>query len=145
MRSSGFLAIALLAIGSLAQAQGPVAPQGYRAAASPPLAESRHTSLAVGELTPTPSMWFYEQERRQYEDPRSAVRANAEFRGAQRRQRMAAAQWYGFSNSRPIRSTTPTTNTSTPHWSSSTAAPYLWSEPGRPTMVFAPDTGAYVR
>ena len=39
-------------------------------------------TLSSGEIQATPEMWFYDQERRRYEDPKTAVRANAEFRAA---------------------------------------------------------------
>lgn len=58
-------------------------------------------AFSTGELTPTPEMWFYDQYQRQYQDPRVAVRANAEFRNEQRLQRLAAMKWYGLSNQRP--------------------------------------------
>jgi hypothetical protein len=58
-------------------------------------------SASFGELQPTEAMWFHEQARKQYENPQAAVRANAEFRTAQRMQRMAAREFYGISPSRP--------------------------------------------
>ena len=55
-------------------------------------------------------MWFYEQSLREYNDPKTAVRAKADFRPGQRRRRMESMKWFGFSNFRPrpaaIRSTT---------------------------------------
>jgi hypothetical protein len=110
-----------------------------------PAAGESTTRMSLGELTPTPQMWLYEQERRRYEDPRNTVRANAEYKGAQRRQRIAAMQWFGYSNARPTRSATPTHNTSAPHWGGNDAHdPSLWNGVGRPTVVLAPET-TYVR
>jgi hypothetical protein len=85
-------------------------------------------------------MWFYEQERREYEDPRNAVRAHAEFRADQRRKRLAASQWFGYSNARPGREVTPTTTTSSPQWGSNSYNPSIWSGVGRSTVVHLPAT-----
>lgn len=58
-------------------------------------------TFSMGELTPTPDMWFFEQYMRQYQDPKTGVRNAAEFRAEQRMRRLAAAKWYGVSNARP--------------------------------------------
>lgn len=150
MRHFGWIAPGLLlaaAIGMPTTAQAQNAVSDARQPAAPRTLEAADTTtrMSLGELTPTPQMWMYEQERRRYEDPRAAVRAHAEFKGAQRRQRIAAMQWFGFSNSRPTRSATPTHNTSAPHWGGNNMAdPSLWNGVGRPTVVLAPDT-TYVR
>ena len=57
--------------------------------------------ISPGEISPTPEMWFYQQYRSDYEDPKMAVRRNAEFKADQRRKRLAAMKWFGFSNQRP--------------------------------------------
>jgi hypothetical protein len=57
--------------------------------------------VSPGDVAATPEMWFYEQSLRRYNDPKVAVRANSEFKADQRRARMAAMNWYGYSNSRP--------------------------------------------
>lgn len=57
------------------------------------------SAASLGQMTP--EVWFYQQELRRYEDPHAAVRRKAEFRAWQRQRRVAAMQWYGFSNSRP--------------------------------------------
>ena len=54
--------------------------------------------ISPGEVTATPEMWFYEQAIRRYDDPKNAVRAAAEFKANQRRARIAAMDWYGYSN-----------------------------------------------
>ena len=58
--------------------------------------------MSPGEVTATPEMWFYEQALQRYDDPKYAIRAAAEQRAAQRRARIAAMEWYGYSNSRPL-------------------------------------------
>lgn len=64
-------------------------------------------TISPGELTPTPEMWFYEQEMRQYMDPQMMVRRRAETQAAQRENRMAARRWFGYSNARPRASSDP--------------------------------------
>ena len=59
------------------------------------------SSLSVGEVKPTPEMWFYTQERMRHEDPKAAVRRKAEYRAAARQQRIVTRQALGQSNSRP--------------------------------------------
>ena len=60
-----------------------------------------------GDLKPTEEMWFYQQAMRQYQNPKLAVRRAAELRGQQRRQRLAAMEWFGLSNARPRASSDP--------------------------------------
>jgi len=64
-----------------------------------------HTS--VGQVDPTPEMWFYEQYQKQYDDPQRSVREKAEFRTVQRQRRLAARRWFGLSNARPQASSDP--------------------------------------
>jgi hypothetical protein len=99
--------------------------------------EPPNSMATQGTLTPTPEMWFYEQERSRYEDTKSAVRRKAEFRAAQRAQREAAMKWYGLSNSRPTASPTPITGTYSPTWVGNTHDPYRWAT-GVTTVVVRP-------
>ncbi|MDZ4819680.1 MAG: hypothetical protein SGJ20_11980 [Planctomycetota bacterium] len=85
--------------------------------------------IATNEVNATPEMWFYEQERRRYEDPQAAVREVAQQRSAQRRARIAAMKWYGMSNSRPIASPDPVHGTYSPRWVSGGFNPSLWQGP----------------
>jgi hypothetical protein len=57
--------------------------------------------ITPGEVTATPEMWFYQQERNRWENPKEAIRRRAQFQTAQREARMAARRWFGVSNSRP--------------------------------------------
>src|SRR5262249_31764441 len=57
--------------------------------------------ISPGEVAATPEMWFYEQQIRRYDDPTIAFRAISAQKAAERRARLAAMKWYGFSNSRP--------------------------------------------
>jgi hypothetical protein len=61
----------------------------------------------AGNIKPTPAMWFFEQDLKQYQDPKTAVRSKAEERSAQRRGRLASIRAFGFSNSRPRSGTDP--------------------------------------
>ncbi|NIL98346.1 MAG: hypothetical protein GTO62_14755 [Planctomycetales bacterium] len=57
--------------------------------------------VSLSEVQPTPEMWFYVQERRRHDDPRTAVRRKAEYRAQQRQQRIAAMKAFGESKQRP--------------------------------------------
>jgi hypothetical protein len=69
-------------------------------------------SFTMTPLTPTPEMWYYEQEKRERSDRKAAVRRKAEFDTAQRQQRLAMMAWYGISPSRPTMICTPFTGSS---------------------------------
>ncbi len=98
---------------------------------------------ASGVVTPTVEMWFYEQEQRRYDNPRMAVRRNAEARAQQRHNRIASMQWYGMSNSRPMVSPTPWDAGYSAHWSSNSYDPLRW-RPAAPMIIVArPTDGPY--
>ena len=82
-------------------------------------------------------MWFYEQERLFYADPKNAVRANAEFRAYQRARRLAAQRWYGFSNSRPQANPDPIHGTYSPRWVGNGHNPSHWIGGGGSTVIIA--------
>ena len=46
-------------------------------------------------------MWFYDQQMRQYQDPKMTARQKAEFHAQQRIRRIESMKWFGLSNSRP--------------------------------------------
>ncbi|HVX09831.1 MAG TPA: hypothetical protein VHC22_01395 [Pirellulales bacterium] len=70
----------------------------------------------------TPEMWLYTQEMHRREDPKEAVRRKAEFRTAQRQRRMAAREWFGYSNARPAVNPDPFSGGSySAHWSANNA------------------------
>ena len=74
------------------------------------------TVVSPGELKSTPEMWFYDQAMRQYNDPKMAVRAKADFRDEQRQRRLESMKWFGLSNSRPRASSDPFHNDYSPCW-----------------------------
>ncbi len=103
-------------------------------------------TISVGEVTPTPEMWFYQQYQQQYQDPKTAVRAKAEERSTQRRARLAAMRWFGFSNSRPRAGTDPVHSDYSPAWTSRSANyPFRWGGYGVASVVVRPvrSTRAY--
>jgi len=87
--------------------------------AQPPIAQPPQPIVADANLPPaslTPELWMYMQEMRRQDDPKEAVRRNAEFRADQRRRRLAASKWFGYSNQRPTASVTPFTDSYSPRW-----------------------------
>ncbi len=127
-----------LVVVATASAQKPAAEKSERV--TPAWQEGRVVSS--GELTPTPEMWFYEQERRRWDDPQTLVRAHAEEKAAQRRARLAAMAWYGLSNSRPQVSPDPTDNPYAPHWRSNSYQPAEWVGPiSQPTIILEANRG----
>jgi hypothetical protein len=106
-----------------------------------PTASTRSTlsapTLSPGEIQATPEMWFYEQERLFYADPKNAVRANAEFRAYQRARRLAALRWYGFSNSRPLANPDPIHGIYSPRWVGNGYIPSHWIGGGGSTVIIA--------
>jgi len=96
--------------------------------------------ISAGQVTPTPDMWFYEQQLQQYLDPKMMVRQKAEFKSAQRRYRIAARKWYGFSNSRPIAGIDPVHGTYSPGWTSgNNLYPFRWGNTGPATVIVVPE------
>ena len=114
--------------------------------AVPALAQNRTTAdvqlgstISLGEVTPTPEMWFYQQYVDQYQDSKLAVRQKAEARSAQRRGRIAARRWFGFSNLRPRAGTDVVHGDYSPGWSSrSTNYPFRWGGYGAAAVVVRP-------
>jgi len=98
--------------------------------------------LSSGQVVETPEMWFYEEYRRDYHDPHMMVRRNAEFRAQQRRHRLAALKWFGFSNSRPRASSDPLHNDYSPYWAGNNAHyPYRWQGTGSPWLTMRSERG----
>ena len=95
--------------------------------------------LSTGEMTPTPEMWFYQEDLRRYQDPKMAVRQKAQYRANQRQQRLAALRWYGFSNSRPTAASDPFHSDYSPKWTGgSDNYPNRWVGRPRPLVVLRP-------
>lgn len=92
--------------------------------------------ISPGEVQATPEMWFYEQSIRRYDDPKNAVRAAAEFKANQRRARMAAMDWYGYSNIRPASGIDPFAGPLSPTWIGNGYYPQTWISPARPMAIW---------
>ncbi len=100
-------------------------------------------ATSSGTVTPTPEMWFYDQELRRHDDAKMAVRRRAEARAQARHDRLAAQQWYGIDNSRPTVSLTPLCGGYSAYWGSNSFDPLRW-RPITPTIIVArPTNGPY--
>lgn len=103
--------------------------------------EKSSVIISPGELTPTPEMWFYEQDYQRYMDPKMMARQKAEFRSAERQRRLETRRWYGMSNMRPHSGTDPVHGETAPHWASgSYYQPNRWSGSGAAAVVVRPST-----
>ncbi len=132
MRSFLIAFAALLFLGVPALADKPInTPMGFGASISP------------GSVSATPEMWFYEQQMRQYADPKVAVRARAEFRANQRQHRVESMKWFGFSNSRPKDNPELIHADFSPGWSSNNSRyPFRWNGTGRTWVGPAPKSSS---
>jgi hypothetical protein len=139
-RLSLLLIIIVCAKASSAVAQNPDDPFAARA-------DKRSSStvpaqiVSPGEVTATPEMWFYEQERLRYDDPQQTVRARAEYRATQRSRRLAALRWFGLSNSRPVVNSDPFHTTYSPRWVGNGYLPSEWVAGGGTPYIIVPDRG----
>jgi hypothetical protein len=107
--------------------------------AKPKASSTEPTS--IGHVTPTPEMWFYDQELRQRYSPELAVRRKAEFETEQRMRRMAAREWFGIDNSRPIANPTPHIGGSySPMWTGGGRNPYHWAGRSHGATYVVPTT-----
>lgn len=83
----------------------------------------------------SPEMWYYQQQLERYDDPKTAVRRNAEFQAQQRMARLEAMKWHGVSIARPLASPTPFTSMYSATWQSNPYRPLAWYTSGHPTIV----------
>lgn len=105
-----------------ALAQSPRASQRLTAPQSKKAAEKDAVSLnglSMSEMTP--EMWLYMQEMHRHDDPKTAVRRKAEYRAAQRERRIAAREWFGYSNARPTVNPDPMQAGYSAHWAANNA------------------------
>ena len=101
------------------------------------------TTSRQGAVSATPEMWLYEQERSRYEDPKGAVRRQAEYRSTQRQMRLASSRWFGISNARPMASPVPYYGSYSPMWVGNTADPYQWNTVGSTAVIVEHDRWHY--
>ena len=128
--SFGLIAGAFLAVLPRATwaADAATEPSHIRTASSTP-PSSTITIVSPSEVNATPQMWFYEQSLAHYNDPKYAVRAAAEYKANQRRARMTATQWYGYSNSRPAMGMDPVDGPTQAQWIGNGYQPTSWIAP----------------
>jgi len=101
---------------------------------------STTATISPGELTPTPEMWFYEQYRQEYQDPKTAIHNRAVFRAEYRERRIAAMKWFGFSSARPRTTSDPWHAGYSRAWSpNDTLYPFRWSGFGSSATVVQRD------
>jgi hypothetical protein len=115
-------------------AQAPRAKERAAASVKPGAAEKdagiSAESLSMSQTTP--EMWLYLQEMHRHDDPKAAVRRKAEFRTAERLRRMAAREWFGYSNARPFVNPEPFHSSYSPRWAANNAMrPDQWIGNGR--------------
>jgi len=97
------------------------------------------STISPGELKATPEMWFYDQQLRQYNDPKLAVRAKADMRAEQRQRRIESMKWFGFSNARPQANSDPFHGDYSPRWTSNSSYyPARWNGVGPGWIVVQP-------
>lgn len=126
----------LFCAGSLT-AQPPRLAQRPARPSAKPTSETEKTpvagSLSMSEMTP--QMWLYMQERERHDSPKEAVRRKAEYRAAQRQRRIAAREWFGYSNSRPAVNSDPWMAGYSARWSANSAMrPDQWIGNGRTSL-----------
>jgi len=106
--------------------------------------KDNHVALSSSQVAATPEMWFYEQQLQQYKDPAATVRRHAEQRAYERRLRIAASKWFGYSNLRPMASPDPFNGDYSPYWAGNNSLyPYRWSGYGQPWVVVRPGARPY--
>ena len=103
-----------------------------------------NVALSSGQVAPTPEMWFYEQQLREYLDPKMSIRRVVEQRSAERRAPLAAMRWYGYSNLRPTASPDPYNGDYSPGWGGNNSLyPSRWSGYGPSWVVQQPANRTY--
>ncbi len=116
-----------------------IAPAPAQAQSPNPHAAKGTINIATSELSPTPEMWFYEQQLRQYNDPKQMARQKAEFKSAERQRRLTMQAWYGMSTSRPRAGTDPIHGDLMPCWvSGDYLHPLHWSPFGTSAVIVRP-------
>ena len=102
---------------------------------------TRATTAPVAEnFSGSPEVWLYQQYQREYNDPKVAVRRNAEFHRSQRQRRIASMKWFGFSNQRPSAISDPYHGgTYSPTWTGNNSLyPYRWQGTGQSWIIVKP-------
>ncbi len=102
-------------------------------------------SPATDQVVQTEDMWFYLQELRRQDDPQVIIRKKSEKKGEQRRSRLAAMKWFGWSQSRPTANPTPWNGVHAPHWVGNGADPSMWIGSGYITTAVRTEAASLSR
>jgi len=133
MRITKFSAfvLATLIAATIARADDPEPNRIQPAGLSPTAPQPSVTIASPGQVQATPEMWFYQQELARYNNPnpKALVRAAEQQKADQRRARIAAMQWYGYSNSRPTAGIDPVNGPLSPQWVGNGYNSYYWVQP----------------
>ncbi|MDX1963506.1 MAG: hypothetical protein SFX18_10155 [Pirellulales bacterium] len=117
-RFTATLLIGLAITPALVQAQQP--------ADQLPIKPTISSGSSTVEVTPTPEMWFYDQERRRQENPVIQSQLRAMQIAEARQARLTALRWFGYSNSRPRAGTDPVHGSYAPRWVGNGEVPGEW-------------------
>jgi hypothetical protein len=141
------LSIAITILLALSATAARAQTQAQKSNAATAAKTDQHSSFSLGDLKPTTDMWFYEQAKEQYDNPKVAVRKAAEFRAEQRQRRLETMHWFGLSNARPYASSDPIHTDYSPGWASNNYyAPYRWVGAGdNAVMAVHSEPSAYSR
>ena len=74
----------------------------------------------------TPEMRAYLDEVRRQDEPKLNAKRAAMQKAEQRRMRLAAQAWYGYSNLRPMANPCPTMSSYSPMWAGSSYNEFYW-------------------
>ena len=130
----GLTSLAATADAQPPQPQPPVRPSKKAALDS-------HIPISLGQLAPTPEMWFYDQAMRRRSDPHAMVQERAGYDAAQRQRRLATQRWFGISNARPSANVTPLMGAYSPTWVSNSPNPMQWSGQNNTPAIYSVGRG----
>jgi len=84
--------------------------------------------VSPSDLPPAvdPDTWAHLQRMRRYENPRQMARMKAAEEAQQRRARLSAQRWFGYSPLRPIVGVTPSMGNYYPVWNTDVPRPFRW-------------------
>jgi hypothetical protein len=114
------------------------------------LAQERGEKVAPGQerkaVGLTPEMRAYLDEVRRQDEPKMNAKRAAMQKAEQRRMRLAAQAWYGYSNLRPIANPCPTMSSYSPMWAGSSTNEFYWyGTGGTPYTVYVDQHVLYHR
>jgi hypothetical protein len=84
-----------------------------------------------------PEVWRQLEQIRRYDSPRTIARMKAAEEAQQRRARLNAQRWYGYSPLRPIVGATPSMGNYYPIWNTDVPRPFVWYGHAHPVSIHA--------